>query len=1274
MKNESPQTICLNMIVKNETKVIQRCLMSLKELIDYWVIVDTGSTDGTQTMIQEFMQDIPGELIERPWVDFGRNRSEALEYARGKADYVFTIDADEVVDVEGDFCWPKLTADSYLINFDDNGLRYQRCQLVKNALNWNYKGVLHEYVNCPEAKTQGVLEGFKTIRYLDGSRSSDPNKFKKDALLLESALLEEPDNERYVFYLAQSYRDAGEIDLAIRYYQKRVAMERWDQEVWYSLYQLALLFERRGDPWPQVLEAFLRAYEYRPSRAEPLYRIMMHYMGKEYHTAYLFGQQAIAIPTPDDILFVEHHLYTFLLPLDYGVCCYWTGHNAEAIRINNQLLVEPNITKQLYAQVVKNRRFSLDLLYQKNQTTSHLMTSISVFVTFHNPGQEFDKTVSSLIYQEYDNFNVIFIDNGSTNDAYKRIPQDKSHVKLIRQHSYNDKIELIVTNIKKILKPSSLCIILDENSCLENAQVLQFLYRYYNEHNCQLLLSQYRKSDGSIGHVMPCPDEEAFKNKENLLLGKGLTSFRAALFYKLININPSIGALKDKNSCWQDGETAEQRLIVSLLGVMSFEQLHFTDQVLSRYQKSISANKDEESHALTLSDINFDADNVDSNSSNVDDRYAKKESVALIIPNYNNAEYLKLCLVSILKNTDYPYHIVVSDAGSDQETWGYLDTLKDCIVLGSPNQRLSFSEACNAGINASSSKYFAILNSDIVVSRGWLTNIIEKMETIDRLAVCGVLSNCDRGWLNDVPGQPKFPMRLENAALELTPGMKKEQIEPYLDELFVFMENSNRALTGKYMPQQWVAAYATVFARSAVDESGLFDPIFKNGCEDLDICRRIRAFGFEVGQSLDSFVFHFGGISRGAYQDENKEVYDKEDHNNHHKLHDKWKKKNVVIYTGPAWEKWNRETVDAGMAGSETWAAELGAVFSRKGFNVTIYNDCPENGGIDRDGVQYKHFGNILKDIQYKYIDLCILSRTCDPLSFPLRTNNIYIMVHDILLPGYGDFCKGIEKVKKFACLSEWHRDFFSDHYGVAKNKIMLTSNGVDQSLYADASTVEKKNQIFYSSSPDRGLLELLDMFPRMREKVPDLTLKVAYGFKNWESSAKLRLQSEELKLIESIKGRMMQPGVEYVGRVNKKELSKLQKESKAWLYPTWFSETFCITAVEAGLAECAIVTTPYAGLLTTLGDAPSYIKINNNIPVEQQTNTAEYQNKFIEESVKILSNDNYRIALGKRAKKQVSKFTWEYSYESWINDWLGEVLVQEDKPTYTASEEEEAI
>jgi len=109
------KTICLNMIVKDESKAILKLLGSVKSIIDYWVIFDTGSTDGTQEIIQEFLKDIPGELHERPWVNFAHNRNEALKVAQKKADYILILDADHLLHVQDSFDKNSLDLDFYLI-------------------------------------------------------------------------------------------------------------------------------------------------------------------------------------------------------------------------------------------------------------------------------------------------------------------------------------------------------------------------------------------------------------------------------------------------------------------------------------------------------------------------------------------------------------------------------------------------------------------------------------------------------------------------------------------------------------------------------------------------------------------------------------------------------------------------------------------------------------------------------------------------------------------------------------------------------------------------------------------------------------------------------------------------------------------------------------------------------------------------------------------------------------------------------------------------------
>jgi glycosyltransferase involved in cell wall biosynthesis len=192
------QMICLTMIVKDEAAVIRRCLDSIRPVIDRWVIVDTGSTDGTREIVRGHLAGLPGRLVERPWVDFAHNRTEAIELARHhSADYLMVIDADEVLELDPGFVVPRLDADSYNAEIHYGGCRYLRKVLIRAGLPWRYRGVVHEYLECPEARTERFLPGLRTRAHRDGARAQDPQTYRRDALAIERALLDEPDNRRY---------------------------------------------------------------------------------------------------------------------------------------------------------------------------------------------------------------------------------------------------------------------------------------------------------------------------------------------------------------------------------------------------------------------------------------------------------------------------------------------------------------------------------------------------------------------------------------------------------------------------------------------------------------------------------------------------------------------------------------------------------------------------------------------------------------------------------------------------------------------------------------------------------------------------------------------------------------------------------------------------------------------------------------------------------------------------------------------------------------------
>lgn len=353
------QPICLNMIVKDEASVIERCLASVKPFVTHWVIVDTGSTDGTQDIIRRFMADVPGTLHERPWRDFGHNRSEALALARGRADYVLVMDADNLFHAPPGWAWPALAAPAYHLQVDSSGTRYRQCLLVRDALPWRWVGVLHEYLTTDAPHTIETLDGPWVERRHEGARSRDPLTFRKDAALLEDALRQEPGNARYAFYLAQSWRDADEPEKARQAYLARAAMGGWAEEVWYALYQAAVLAERLQHPAAEVQAAYLAAYQYRPTRAEPLVALARwHNQRQEWAMAQLYARAAVGLPRPADILFMDEGAYRWGALDEAAIAAYWLGDHLESFRLCMQLLDGDLLPEGERARVEANRDFA----------------------------------------------------------------------------------------------------------------------------------------------------------------------------------------------------------------------------------------------------------------------------------------------------------------------------------------------------------------------------------------------------------------------------------------------------------------------------------------------------------------------------------------------------------------------------------------------------------------------------------------------------------------------------------------------------------------------------------------------------------------------------------------------------------------------------------------------------------------------------------------------------------------------------------------------------
>jgi glycosyltransferase involved in cell wall biosynthesis len=329
------KTICLNMIVKNESHIIKRCFDSIKNLIDTWVIVDTGSTDGTQDLIKQLLKDKPGELHERPWVNFGHNRQEALELARGKSDYVLFIDADDELLFEENFNMPELNLDAYYIkqkeSLDNVFREHDVYLLVKNDGDFEWKGALHEHLEMKREKSIGFITSIKNQYNADGDRSRDVNKIKKDIDLLKGAIARNEEPSRALFYLGRTYWSIKAYASTIECFEKRAAIGGDPMEVYHSLLYIGIAQRKLNYPHEVFINSFCRAHLYRPSRAESIYELTRYFSDTEnYFLGYTTAKIAIGIPLPSDNLFVESWVYDWGSLLYFFVCANQIEKKLEA--------------------------------------------------------------------------------------------------------------------------------------------------------------------------------------------------------------------------------------------------------------------------------------------------------------------------------------------------------------------------------------------------------------------------------------------------------------------------------------------------------------------------------------------------------------------------------------------------------------------------------------------------------------------------------------------------------------------------------------------------------------------------------------------------------------------------------------------------------------------------------------------------------------------------------------------------------------------------------
>ena len=364
-------SICLNMIVKNEAHVIKNTLENLCNCINfsYYVISDTGSTDDTIKIIKDFFdsKNINGEILNDEWKDFGYNRTLSLKHAHKKTKYLFIFDADDKI--FGKFSLPSvMDKDSYYLKFGI-GVTYKRILIVNNQLEWEFVGVLHEYINCIDNKNT-TIEFIEGDYYVEsgktGSRSSDPQKYQKDAIVLEKAYNEAEQNNkhikiRYSFYCAQSYRDSNQKEKAIEWYKKRVSLKDWNQEVYFSYYMIGKLYYELNEI-EKAIYYWSLSYEADRDRYEGIYEIISHFRknGNPLLAYQYYSMITNFKPDLNDKLFVYYPIYQFLVDYELTVILSFNNKHKDAIPVYKKLFMIDNIPLEMKLNIFDTIVFYLD--------------------------------------------------------------------------------------------------------------------------------------------------------------------------------------------------------------------------------------------------------------------------------------------------------------------------------------------------------------------------------------------------------------------------------------------------------------------------------------------------------------------------------------------------------------------------------------------------------------------------------------------------------------------------------------------------------------------------------------------------------------------------------------------------------------------------------------------------------------------------------------------------------------------------------------------------
>jgi glycosyltransferase involved in cell wall biosynthesis len=1263
-------TLSVCMIVKDEEEVLERCLESIQGLWDELIIADTGSTDKTKEIAAKFNAKIFDFKNTGKYFNFSAARN--FSFNQSKSDYIMWLDADDVIDKHRIPEIKRYIVDNpnidmftmpYYYARDNQGnpiVIVPRERILKNDKRFRWTDPIHEFIPL-----QGNVKNLDIPVHHLRTEKGIKNDLNRNILLLENFISENPENSRCVYYLAKEYHDSGQSDKATPLFKKFVKMPgTWFPDKANALRIMARYCMNSKDN-EKMFSYIFESVEIQPQCAESYTFLGEYYFNKkEWHKAIHWYKIAASLEIPKDVNAIPSH-YTWLPHLQLCVAYNGLGdvkkayeHNEIARKYapNNESVL---INKRIFDQHINaEQKSDFGWIFTPDDNFGPIrIRCINVLKYLESNGIG----IKRISFNDIDKYKVVIIRDFSK-DILDKIQEWHKSGKIVIFDLCEDLYQF--QYVKEIISSCDMVV-----TC---SHMLLFKTKEYNKNS-------YLIEDAVETSQELCKKSYATDKIKVAYCGMGGGSVEAR---KLSSIIEKLGMQlviisewTDANIKWDKNTWCHELLKCDIVIAPKNYQLQpcksnvqITQAMalglpvicspLDAYKRVIQYGKngfiaetDEEWEQCLekLKDEKLREEIGRNGYKTVWEKYSikcmgekwkellnkmpksnDKTLIDLIMPVYNGLEYTKACIESIQKNTENFRLIAVNGGSTESGVKEYLDSVAASdsrIVVKHLDKRSSFAKSCNVGLAMADAQYIAILNSDLIMSKNWLQPLIDEASK-ENVGLVGPLSNCDFGWLHNI--------NLECVGVKLIPNMYMNQISPIIKDLYEYKYDSPEP---KERTRQWIAFWCVIGRKQVFDKVGFLDDNFINNAEDVDYCNRLRKVGYEIRQRYDSFVFHFGGKIR--------QISEKQDYKQHHTdndfsslyLNEKYSAPLIVIYTGPAWERWSPDSINTtGIGGSETCVVYAAKELKKLGYRVKVFNDC-EGMEKDYDGVSYIDYRKFEKFALMNHIDIFISSRLAHPFDFRINSTQNLCWIHDIWLNHDPKYDVRLNKVDKYMVLSPWHHDFFANHHSVPKEKLWITPDGIDLSRF-DLSIARNMRKLVYSSSPDRGLDTLLYLFRILKQQLPNLELHVYYGFNNWNAAINQRGNEAEKKWRDQIMEDMKQEGVFDHGRIGQQQLADELCSAGLWLYSSRFTETFAISAVEMQAAGIPIICTDLAALHTTVG--------SNGVLIQGDAYDAKVREKFIKEAMEMLTDSEKWNKYSNLGRQNASNYSWDKVILRW--------------------------